>query len=125
MTTVEMAERNINCYRRRWLRVARSNVALYSTANTLQLPEEFMVASTREVMFYKTTKDLKAAPTGIVIHTGRKWHVTRELENVKGRRFKALIGTGMKLGRSELGHNKAKEWQHLLQEKLRSASEEN
>lgn len=51
--------------------------------------------------------------------------MTRELENVKGRRFKALIGTGMKLGRSELGHNKAKEWQHLLQEKLRSASEEN
>ena len=92
ITTVEVMERKISSYLRRWLGLPRSlsSAALYGRSNTLQLPfsgltEEFMVTRTREALQYRESRDDKVASAGIQVRTGRKWRADEALEVAESR----------------------------------------
>lgn len=139
MTTVEVMEKKISSYLRRWLGFPRSlsSSALSGTSNILQLPvsglvEEFMVTRTREALQYRDSRDPKVASAGIQVKTGRKWSAGKALEVAESRlRQKALVGS-IATGHAGIGYfpttrvenPKGKERQHLIQEEVRAGVEE-
>ncbi|XP_061896860.1 uncharacterized protein LOC133645950 [Entelurus aequoreus] len=110
LSTVEILERKISSYLRRWMGFPRSlcSTALYGKTNKLQLPfssldEEFRVSRTREALLYRDSKDFKVASAGIVVRTGRKWRAQESLEVAESRlRHRALVGM-VATGRAGLG----------------------
>lgn len=79
MSTVEILERKITSYFRRWLGLPRSltAAALYCRSNKLQLPfssleEKFRVARPREALAYRNSCDTSVALTGIMVSSELK-----------------------------------------------------
>lgn len=90
MSTVEILERKIHSYLRRWLGLPRSltSAALYSRSTKLLLPfssleEEFRVSRTREALVYRDSSDTRVAAAGIVVRTGRKFKAQEWLERAE------------------------------------------
>ena len=89
---VEVIERIISGFLRRWLGLPKSlsSAVLYGTTNAIQLPlnslkEEFVVIRTREALLYWDSKDAGVSRAGIVIRTGKKWSAFRELHKAEER----------------------------------------
>lgn len=87
LSTVEILERKVNAYLRRWLGLPRSLccVALYGRSNKLlllisSLNEEFRVAHTRETVLYRDSRDSKVESSGIMVQTGRKSRARETME---------------------------------------------
>ncbi|XP_061896833.1 uncharacterized protein LOC133645919 [Entelurus aequoreus] len=139
MTTVEVLEKTISQFLRRWLGLPRSlsSIALYGHSTKLQLPlrgllEEFKVTRSREVMMYRDSADVKVASAGIVVKTGRKWQAQEAVSRAEARlRHKTLLGTVAR-GRAGLGsfpkprwdRARGKEKRQLVQEEIRAEVEE-
>ena len=139
LSTVEILERKISSYLRRWLGLPKSlsSIALYGHNNKLQLPfksleEEFKVTRAREVVQYRESSDPKVANAGIEVRTGRKWKAEKAVQTAEERlRHKRIVGVVTR-GRAGLGSFtipqmnivKGKEGRRLIQEEVRAAEED-
>ena len=139
ITTVELLERTISQFLRRWLGLPRSlsSIALYSNATTLQLPlssvtEEFKVTRAREVMLYRDSTDIRVSSANIKVKTGRKWSAHEAVERAEARLQHSVIVGNVAVGRAGLGsyhrqlYNKAskKEKRKMVQDEIRKEEEE-
>ncbi|XP_026079824.1 uncharacterized protein LOC113057031 [Carassius auratus] len=138
-STVEVLEKSISQFLRKWLGLPRSlsSIALYGHSTKLHLPlsglsEEFKVTRSREVLMYRDSKDTKVAAAGILVKTGRKWQAQEAVTKAEARlRHKTLVGS-VAMGRAGLGcfpkprydlaHGK--ERRKLIQDEIRAEVEE-
>lgn len=110
ISTVEVLEKSISQFLRKWLGLPRSlsSIALYGHSTKLHLPlsglsEEFKVTRSREVLMYRDSKDTKVAAAGILVKTGRKWRAQEAVTKAEARlRHKMLVGP-LAIGRAGLG----------------------
>lgn len=79
VSTVEVLERKLNTYLRRWLGDPRSfcSIVLYSTGNKLQLPKTSVVDECKakkisQAMILQDSKDERVWEAGIIVRTGQK-----------------------------------------------------
>ncbi|XP_067296477.1 uncharacterized protein [Pseudorasbora parva] len=139
ISTVEVLEKSISQFLRKWLGLPRSlsSIALYGHSTKLHLPlsglsEEFKVTRSREVLMYRDSKDTKVAAAGILVKTGRKWQAQEAVTKAEARlRHKTLLGS-VAMGRAGLGCfpkprydlARGKERRRLIQDEIRAEVEE-
>lgn len=139
LSSVEMLERLVSSYLRRWLGVPRNftSIGLYGKQNKLQLPlkgitEEYKATKVRQVMMLKDSKDNKISEAGLKVRTGRKWKAGEAAEEAESRlRHKDLIGA-VAVGRQGLGMTPSTSWgkagtkerRQLVQDEVRKKVEE-
>ncbi|XP_053339380.1 uncharacterized protein LOC128510861, partial [Clarias gariepinus] len=139
MSIVEMLERTISKFLRRWLGLPRSlsSIALYGHSTILQLPisglsEEFKVTRARELMMYRDSSDTKVASAGILVKTGRKWKAQEAVSRAEARLQHNVLVGNTAVGRAGLGsfpkprYDKARgrEKRQMVQDEVRAEVEE-
>ncbi|XP_076844394.1 uncharacterized protein LOC143489330 [Brachyhypopomus gauderio] len=139
MSMVEMLERNISQFLRRWLGLPRSlsSIALYGHSTMLQLPisgivEEFKVTRARELMMYRDSTDRKVATAGIQVKTGRKWKAQEAVDRAEAKLQHNILVGNTAVGRAGLGcfpkprYDKARgrEKRQMVQNEIRAEVEE-
>ena len=139
ITTIELLERKISSFLRRWLNLPKSlsSIALYSRGNMLQLPmtsvlEEFKVTKVRQAIMLRDNRDEKVRSAGIDLNTGRKWLAQNALEEAEARlRHSDIVGT-VTHGRLGLGIITRSQWRtatdsqrrEMVQKEVRQQEEE-
>ena len=101
LSTVEVLERIISSYLRRWLNVPRSlsSIGLYSTGPKLNLPlstlvEKYKVAKVRQAVLLRDSNDKYVSGADIKLRSGRKWQVEEAVKSAEERlRQSDIIGT--------------------------------
>ena len=139
LSTVEVLERTISSYLRRWLNVPRSlsSIGLYSTGSKLQLPlsslvEEYKVAKVRQAVMLRDSNDKYVSGAGIKLRSGRKWQVEEAVNLAEERlRQSDIIGTvthgRLGLGcitRSRFSSASKQRKRELVQDEVRQGEEE-
>src|SRR4029079_17766207 len=138
LSTVEVIERKINRYTRKWLGLPP--VALYSRSSKLQLSlqaitEEDKVAKSRLQLMLMHSSDPAISSIEPVLKTGRKWKVRKAIQEAEeSARLKEIVGA-TQTNRLGLGYgkdSKQKQWskvsatdtQALVIEEVRSQVEQ-
>lgn len=87
---VEVWEKNINQFLRKWLGLpcSMSSIDLFGRSTKLHfylssLSEESKVIRSREVMMYRDSTDLKVASAGIYVKTGRNWQAHKGISRAE------------------------------------------
>jgi hypothetical protein len=136
---VEKLERAISKHIRRWLGLPPSftGVGLYSKSTKLQIPissvvEEFKVGKARLLLTLRDSADEKISGAGIEVRTGRKWSVTRAVDQAESSlRHRDIVGA-TNVGREGFGNRQHSRWDNsgirerreMVQSEIRRGEEE-
>lgn len=127
VSLVEQLEQAVSKHIRRWLGLppSFSSIGLYSKSTKLQIPitslvEEYKVAKARLYLTLRDSKDEKVSNAGIEVRTGRKWSVTKAVEQAESSLQHQVIVGATNKGREGLGHGQQPRWDKADSQERRS-----